>query len=77
MRGFACEGRDVAISATIVIATSETGILSAVSANAQTQRRNVRSKLAVSRGSPLLVRVQHPNVRRDLGQPIAADFPLA
>src|SRR5258705_8005642 len=56
-----------------------TGILRAVSANAQTQQRNVRSKLTVSRGSPLLVWM-HPKVRRDLarlGQPIAADFPLA
>ena len=37
----------------------------AVSANAQTQQRNVRGKLTVSRGSSIIIGM-HPDVRRDL-----------
>src|SRR5712675_1016126 len=39
------------------------GILRAVSANAQTQQRNVRGKLTVTRGSSIIVRM-HPSVGR-------------
>src|SRR5260221_10527375 len=41
-----------------------TGILRAVSPNAQTQLRSVRGKLTVSRGSSIIIGM-HPGVRRD------------
>jgi hypothetical protein len=49
-----------------------TGILRVVSANAQTQQRNLRGKLTVSRGSSIVIGMQ-PDVRRDLPLPRELD----
>ena len=57
--------RSITICVAIGSTVARYRILRAVSANAQTQQRNVRGKLTVSRGSLIIIGM-HPDVRRDL-----------
>jgi hypothetical protein len=68
---------DIGVRSSVSVSTeikrapfSEIGIR-AVSANAQTQQRDVRGKLTVSRGSSIVIGM-HPDVRRDL--PLAREL---